>query len=152
MPFGCLLFWSFQKFINSLLLSPNFLNEKSYLGQILWYLFANKSLQHPLSSWIAWPHCWLGGRERWPINRSPNYNTILQEDCYARDKRNGMKSPVSRFLWPAIRTKAFKRDVGSPPLTEVIYLYLGHGPEGPLREVGLITSQGPTTCQEKYSL
>ena len=31
--------------MNSLVLVPNFPNWKSYLGQILWHLHANKSLQ-----------------------------------------------------------------------------------------------------------
>ena len=35
---------------------------------------------------------------------------------YARDKRNGMKFPMSSLLWFYIRTKNFKRDVGSSPL------------------------------------
>ena len=35
MPFGCLLFWSFEESINSLGLVPILLNQKSYLGQIL---------------------------------------------------------------------------------------------------------------------
>ena len=55
MPFHRLLFWPFEESINSLFLIPNFLNQKSYLGQILWHLRANKSLQLTLpptpSSW-----------------------------------------------------------------------------------------------------
>ena len=43
---------------------------------------------------------------------TPSYNWT----CYARDKKNGMKFPMSSLLWPYIRTKTFKRDVGSPPL------------------------------------
>ena len=46
-PIGRLLFESFEEFINSLVLVPNFQNQKSYLAQIFWHLRANKSLQLP---------------------------------------------------------------------------------------------------------
>ena len=53
-PFGYFLFWSFEESINSLVVVPNLLNGKSYLGQTLWHLCANKSItnksNHPLSS------------------------------------------------------------------------------------------------------
>ena len=43
--------------MNSLVLIPSFLNHKPYLGQILWYLSANKSLQpHPPAAPAPAPH------------------------------------------------------------------------------------------------
>lgn len=40
-----LLFWSSVESIHSLVLVPNFLNQKPYLAQILWHLCTNKPLQ-----------------------------------------------------------------------------------------------------------
>ena len=46
-PFGHLLFWSFEESINILVLVPNFLNGKPYLGQILCICVPMNHSNHP---------------------------------------------------------------------------------------------------------
>lgn len=50
-PCGCLLFWSSQVFINSLVLVPNFPNQKSHLGQSYGICMLTNHSKCPLGSW-----------------------------------------------------------------------------------------------------
>ena len=110
-------------FLGALFLSCRLLNtggsskpEETPLERTLknWKFFkinGLKSKKLKLYCNTAWPLYRLGDGEKWPENRSLNYNTILQLDLYCRKIENGLRFPIFKPSWSFTKTPLYAAPV-----------------------------------------
>ena len=77
------------------------------------------------SSVLRQPGSNLAGR--WKVGPSLNYNTILQLDLLCKRQKTSDKIPYVQFvICPPIKTKAFKRDMGTSLVVQWLRFHAPH--------------------------